>query len=108
MGRSRWGPSLASSAGARLMVIFWVGKMKPDDLRALRTRSRASEMVLLASPTRLKAGSPSTLLPSTSIVAPSKPVGMIEYTLDIMLKRITSFRKKIQGIVVKNTKTDRK
>ncbi len=87
-------------------MIFWAGKVKPDDFKALRTRSRASETVLLASPTRLKAGSPSTLLPSTSIIVPLKPVGMIEYTLDIMLKRITLFQEKIQGIVVKNTKTD--
>lgn len=71
MGRSRWEPFLANSAGARLIVTFLVGKMRPELAIADRTRSRASETVLLAIPTILKAGRPLLALPSTSIIWPS-------------------------------------
>lgn len=71
MGRSRWEPFLVSSAGARLIVTFLVGKMRPELEMADRTRSLASEMVLLAIPTILKAGRPLFILPSTSIISPS-------------------------------------
>lgn len=58
MGRSRWEPSLVSSAGARLIVTFLVGKRKSELTRAERTRSRDSVIVLLAMPTILKQGRP--------------------------------------------------
>ena len=59
------------SAGARLMVTFLSGKEKSELTRALLTRSRASEMVLLAIPTILKAGRPLFMSPSTSTMRPS-------------------------------------
>ena len=71
IGRSRWAPSLGSSAGARLTVILRFGKVKPELTRALRTRSRDSLMVLAAMPTILKAGRPLFESPSTSIRRPS-------------------------------------
>ncbi len=53
------------------MVTFLSGKEKSELTRALLTRSRASEMVLLAIPTILKAGRPLFMSPSTSTMRPS-------------------------------------
>ncbi len=66
MGKSRCVPSLASSAGARLIVTRLSGKRNPELTSAARTRSRASETVLLAMPTILKAGRLRLTSPSTS------------------------------------------
>lgn len=66
IGRSRCEPFLTNSAGARLTVTFLAGKMRLELTMAARTRSRASEMVLLAIPTILKAGRLLLLSPSTS------------------------------------------
>ena len=71
MGRSRWEPSFNRSAGARLIVTRLSGKEKPELVMALLTRSRASEMVLFAIPTILKAGRPLFMSPSTSTMRPS-------------------------------------
>ena len=73
IGRSKYAPSLGSSAGAKLMVTFLSGNEKSEFTTALRTRSRDSLMVLLAIPTILKAGSPLFISPSTSTSLPSKP-----------------------------------
>ena len=53
------------------MVTRLSGNEKPELVRALLTRSRASEMVLLAIPTILKAGRPLFISPSTSTMRPS-------------------------------------
>ena len=47
------------------------GNEKPELVMALLTRSRASETVLLAMPTILKAGRPLFMSPSTSTIRPS-------------------------------------
>ncbi len=47
------------------------GKVKPELVRALLTRSLASLMVLFAIPTILKAGRPRFISPSTSTSRPS-------------------------------------
>ncbi len=71
IGRSRWVPSLGNSAGARLMVTFLAGKVKPELVMAERTRSRASKMVLVAMPTMLKLGRLLALSASTVTILPS-------------------------------------
>ncbi len=53
------------------MVTFLAGKDRSEFIMAERTRSRASEMVLLAMPTILKLGSPCLMSPSTSTIWPS-------------------------------------
>ena len=85
IGRSRCGPSLLSSAGAREIVTRFKGNLNPADFRAFLTRSLASLTVLLAKPTRLKVGNPSAMAPSTSINAPSAPTGTIAETLAVLL-----------------------
>ena len=65
MGKSRWVPSLRSSAGARLMTTLCLGKLKYELRKAERIRSRLSSMILLARPTMLKQGRPCTRSPST-------------------------------------------
>ncbi len=66
IGTSKCVPSLASSAGARLIVTRLSGKRNPELTIAARTRSRASEMVLFAMPTMLKLGRLRLISPSTS------------------------------------------
>ena len=78
IGKSKYVPSFKSSAGAKLMVTFLSGNENPELVMALRTRSLASLIVLLAMPTILKAGSPRFISPSTSTNFPSKPYGTIE------------------------------
>ncbi len=84
MARSRYDPSLARSAGARLMVSFSVGKEKPDECKADLTRSRASETVLAAIPTMLKPGRPRLLSPSISMSEAVNPNGMNDLQLAII------------------------
>ena len=57
-GRSKPGPILRRSAGARLTVIRRRGNTKPEFTSAARTRSRASRTALSASPTTVNAGRP--------------------------------------------------
>lgn len=70
MERSRWVPVLSNSAGARLMVSLSSGKVKPELVRAERTRSLDSETVLLAMPTMLNDGRPREESPSTETSRP--------------------------------------
>ena len=57
-GRSKPGPILRRSAGARLTVMRPPGNTKPEFTSAARTRSRASRTALSASPTTVNAGRP--------------------------------------------------
>ena len=65
IARSKPGPALRRSAGARLAVIRCIGNLKPELTMAERTRSRDSLTAGSGSPTREKLGSP-PLATSTS------------------------------------------
>src|SRR5919106_1407294 len=56
IGRSKWLPSLARSAGARLMVMRLGGRPRPIAPSALRTRSRDSATALSGRLTMVNAG----------------------------------------------------
>ena len=56
IGRSKWLPSLARSAGARLIVMRLGGRPSPSAPSALRTRSRDSATALSGGPTRVNVG----------------------------------------------------
>ena len=68
IGKSKWVPSLGSSAGARLMTILPFGKSSSEFFIALLTRSFASSIALLPSPIICRFGSPADRSPSTSII----------------------------------------
>ncbi len=73
MGRSKWLPSLARSAGARLTVMRLGGSARPSALSAPRTRSRDSATALSGSPTTEKAGRPALICTCTSTSMTSMP-----------------------------------
>ena len=85
IGRSNWLPSFGSSAGARLMTIFPLGKSSRELPMALRTLSRASSMALLPMPTIWTAGRPLEISPSTSMSCPLKPRGVAVKTFPTMI-----------------------
>ena len=64
-GRSKPGPILRRSAGARFTVMRRSGNSKPGFTSAARTRSRASRTALSASPTTVNAGRPWRMSAST-------------------------------------------
>ena len=67
MGRSKWLPSLSTSAGARLTVILLGGSARPRAFSAARTRSRDSATALSGRPTMVNAGRPDDICTWTSI-----------------------------------------
>ena len=73
IGRSKWLPSLARSAGARLTVIRLGGRPRPIAPSALRTRSRTSATALSGRPTMVNAGSPALICTWTSTSLTSMP-----------------------------------
>src|SRR3989344_8668174 len=58
IGKSKLGPSLGKSAGARFTVILLAGKSAPEFFKADLTRSFASSTALSGKPTMVKEGSP--------------------------------------------------
>ena len=58
MGRSKAGPSLRKSAGARLMTVRLRGKEYPEFCMAVRTRSVLSLTAASGRPTRIGAAKP--------------------------------------------------
>ena len=66
MARSNPEPALRKPEGARLTVILFWGQVKPLDMMAARTRSRASRQDASGSPTTRKPGSPLLTCTSTS------------------------------------------
>ena len=58
MGRSKAGPDLRTSAGARLTVTLAVGKLRPQFLAAKRTRSLDSDTEASGRPTMSNDGKP--------------------------------------------------
>ena len=76
---------MTRSAGARFIVSFWSGNLKPDEWSADLTRSRASEIVLAAIPTILKPGRPWLLSPSISMGEAVKPSGMNDLHFAIII-----------------------
>ena len=73
IGRSKWLPSLARSAGARLIVMRLGGRPSPSAPSALRTRSRNSATALSGRPTRVNAGRPALICTCTSTSLTSIP-----------------------------------
>jgi hypothetical protein len=73
MGRSKCDPTLGRSAGDRLIVIRFEGSAIAIALRAVRTRSRASDTALSGSPTIEKAGRPAVTAHCTSTWRASIP-----------------------------------
>ena len=73
IGRSNAAPALRTSAGARLTVIRWGGKSKPEFLMALRTRSRLSRTLASGNPTIVNAGRPNETSTSTLTAQASMP-----------------------------------
>ena len=55
------------------MVIRWAGNVKPELIMALRTLSRASDMLRCGKPTRLNAGNPADICTSMVINGASIP-----------------------------------
>ena len=74
IGRSNAGPSLRTSAGARLTVMRREGNSKRELTIAVRTRSRLSCTAASGSPTMVKAGAAATTSASTATGWPSRPV----------------------------------
>ena len=73
MGRSKWLPSLTTSAGERLTMMRLDGSDSPIEVSAPRTRSRDSATALSGRPTTTKAGSPPTIWTWTSMSRTSIP-----------------------------------
>jgi hypothetical protein len=65
IGRSHPVPDFLTSAGVRLMVIFFAGKRNPAFFSAVRTRSLASFTSDVRNPTISKEGIPSLTSVST-------------------------------------------
>lgn len=82
MGRSKLGPFLRISAGARLTVMRVEGNANHEFFRALRTRSLLSCIAVSGSPTILKAGIPLLTSSSTSILFPERPFTDTEKTFE--------------------------
>ncbi len=73
IGRSKWLPSLTTSAGARLTVIRLGGRARPRAPRAARTLSRDSATALSGSPTTVNAGNPEAIVTWVSTSMTSTP-----------------------------------
>ena len=73
MGRSKAGPSLRKSAGARLTTTRTSGPRKPLFLKAARTRSRDSWVAASGRPTIWSPGSPGARSTSTVTGKASRP-----------------------------------
>src|SRR6185436_12082937 len=87
IGKSYILPSLGTSAGAMLTVIFLAGKSMPQLAIAVRTRSLLSATALSANPTISKEGNPRlATLTSTSTWMVSNPTLAIECTFVSMDK----------------------
>src|ERR1700722_4713443 len=80
MGRSKLGPSLRTSAGARLIVVRPIGNLKPELVRAVETRSRDSFTAASGSPTITTTVSPQPELTSTSTGNASIPLTAADKT----------------------------
>ena len=78
MGRSKVDPVFLSSAGAKLMIFFWIGYVSWEFLIAERTRSLDSWTEVSPSPTTLNEESPREMSASTSISSGVRPVSEIE------------------------------
>src|SRR3954467_466735 len=81
MGRSKLGPSLRRSAGARLIVVLPRGILKPELVRAVLTRSRDSLTAVSGRPTMTMTLSPQPAFTSTSTGNASIPLTAAEHTL---------------------------
>src|SRR5690606_20484896 len=73
MARSKRPPSLGRSAGARDRVIRRCGYSKPQQSRALRTRSLLSRTLVSGRPTRVSEGRPLARWASTLTAGASTP-----------------------------------
>src|SRR5271163_1017036 len=80
MGRSKLGPSLRTSAGARLMVLRPMGNLKPELVSAVLTRSRDSLTAASGNPTMTTIVSPQPELTSTSTGKASMPLTAADKT----------------------------
>jgi hypothetical protein len=85
IGKSKCEPSLGIFAGAKFIVIRFLGKSNLVFLIALLTLSLASSMALLPKPTIIKLGRPLEVSHSTSISFPSTPNDVAVYTLEVMM-----------------------
>src|SRR5580658_3853322 len=74
MGRSKLGPSLRTSAGARLMVVRPMGNLNPEFVSAVETRSRDSFTATSGNPTMTTTVSPQPEFTSTSTGKASMPL----------------------------------
>src|SRR5262245_55141363 len=81
MGKSKLGPSLRTSAGARLMVVRPIGNLKPELVIAVLTRSCDSRTAASGNPTITTLVSPQPELTSTSTGYASIPLTAAEHTL---------------------------
>jgi len=81
IGKSKLGPDFGKSAGARLTVILWVWKEKPEFRTAERTRSRDSWTAVSPSPTMKNCDLPESRSASTSMISHSSPMVVAEKIL---------------------------
>src|SRR3989338_1848455 len=81
IAKSNADPSFLRSAGARLTVIFFVGKTKSLFLMAARTRSALSRQAVSGRPMMLKEGSPFDMSISTSTGNASIPITALDNTV---------------------------
>ena len=73
IGRSKYAPSLVTSAGARFIAIRFAGSVKPIDESAALIRSFDSATALSARPTIIIAGSPFDICACTDTGTVSRP-----------------------------------
>ena len=73
MARSRAAPPLRNAEGARLTVTRCMGHVRPQDMIAARTRSRASRHTESGEPTTVNPGRPEATWTSTETWWPSTP-----------------------------------
>jgi hypothetical protein len=74
MAKSKLVVSFGISAGAKLIVILFLGNNRLALAKALRMRSFASSTALFPSPTIMMFGNPLLREHSTSITSPSNPL----------------------------------
>ncbi|OQA25720.1 MAG: hypothetical protein BWY59_01663 [Verrucomicrobia bacterium ADurb.Bin345] len=82
IGRSKLGPSLRISAGARLTVVRPIGGANPEFSSAVQTRSPLSFTAASGNPTMMTFGSPCPALTSISTGYASTPYTAPDHTLD--------------------------
>src|SRR3989338_7693186 len=85
IAKSNADPSFLRSAGARLTVIFFVGKARSLFLMAARTRSALSRQAASGRPIILKEGSPFDMSISTSTGNASIPITALDNTVASIL-----------------------